>query len=291
MGAGRQVINSCCILAHHQKSEALSAATSVAKDLEAAGIKVRVPSNEAEHYNMPGYASSIDDCKDSDIILVFGGDGTILRAVRWLDGKSVPILGVNLGRLGFLAGSEREYIDGLVERITNGKYLEQDRMLLEYEIESVSGGVVSGHALNEVVVGWGTQPRVLRSSLSVNGETFIEYASDGVIISTPTGSTAYSLSAGGPIVSPGCELILVTPVCPHTLFNRSVVFSPTDVIELRPDDEVRVTVDGVVIDTGQYSRITVKASGRTVRLLQFHENAFYRILSDKLSINQPVPRS
>ena len=291
MGAGRQVINSCCILAHHQKAEALSAATSVAKDLEAAGIKVQVPSDEAERYNMSEYASSIDDCKDSDIILVFGGDGTILRAVRWLDGKSVPILGVNLGRLGFLAGSEREYINGLVERLTNGKYLEQDRMLLEYEIEAVSGGIVSGHALNEVVMGWGTQPRVVRSTLSVNGETFIEYASDGVIISTPTGSTAYSLSAGGPIVSPGCELILVTPVCPHTLFNRSVVFAPTDVIELRPDDEVRVTVDGVVLDTGQYSRITVKASGRTVRLLQFHENAFYRILSDKLSINQPVPRS
>jgi len=125
----------------------------------------------------------------------------------------------------------------------------------------------------------------------VNGEHFIDYACDGLIAATPTGSTAYSLSVGGPIISPDGRMIVVTPVSPHTLFNRSIVFSAADRIEIKLEDGIEFSGDGQAIEAGGFDQVDIVRSAKTVRIIQLQENAFYRLLRDKLRINQPIHRS
>ncbi len=185
-----------------------------------------------------------------DVLVTLGGDGTMLRGARSLGGRQVPIIGVNLGRLGFLTScGDDEMVDGLC-RFARGDYRAEPRMALEARAIDRSGVERRRwYALNDVVLHKGGFARVVRLAVASNGEAIAAYAADGIVLSTPTGSTAYSLSAGGPVVEPTVESIILTPISPHTLAIRPLVLPPTATVRVWAEDgpeELLVTIDGQV---------------------------------------------
>lgn len=235
----------------------------------------------AEEGERLGNASSVD------ALITLGGDGTLLRGARLLEGHSVPILGINLGRLGFLTScSGSEFEDG-VRRFARGEYISEPRMTLEScAIDRTGDEKCSWRALNDVVLHKGGFARVVRFSVIVDEELIGSYSADGLIISTPTGSTGYSLSAGGPIVVPTFESIVLTPVSPHTLAMRPLVLPPQVEIKVRADDgpeELLVTIDGQVgtTFTGGES-LVVRRSRNPVQIVRFPGTTFYSRLRRKL---------
>jgi len=201
-------------------------------------------------HEVAGGGSRLEMPSDVDALLTLGGDGTLLRGARFLAGTPVPILGVNLGRLGFLTTCQSDDLEAALQLLASGQFEAQARM-------AISGSAVDGHgairqswlALNDFVLHKGGFARVVRLAISVNGDSIGTYAADGIIISTPTGSTAYSLSAGGPIVVPTVESIILTPISAHTLAVRPLVIPPDAEIAIETDEgseEILVTVDGQV---------------------------------------------
>jgi NAD+ kinase len=222
-----------------------------------------------------------------DALLTLGGDGTLLRGARLLGGRQVPILGVNLGRLGFLTScSGAELEDGL-RRFARGEYQAEARMALDARARDKMGVERRRwYALNDVVLHKGGFARVVQLIVASNGEELAGYAADGVIISTPTGSTAYSLSAGGPVIEPTVESIILTPVSPHTLAVRPLVLSPTAVVTVRTEDspeELLVTVDGQVGTTfAAGETLEVRRAGRPVLIVRFPGTTYFARLRHKL---------
>jgi NAD+ kinase len=222
-----------------------------------------------------------------DGLLSLGGDGTLLRAARYLDGANVPIMGVNLGRLGFLTSCRAKDFARMLPKFAKGQYQTDVRMTLE--AASLGNGGVAGVrllALNDVVLHKGGFARVLRFRVTINGEEIGALAADGMVISTPTGSTAYSLSAGGPIVEPTVESILMTPVSPHTLAVRPILLPPTAVIVVQPEgapEEVLVTIDGQVgTSLGAGHSLSIRRAATVVRLVRFPGTTFFGRLKHKL---------
>ncbi len=229
----------------------------------------------------------LGDPTSVDALLTLGGDGTLLRGARLLEGHSVPILGINLGRLGFLTScSGSEFEDG-VRRFARGEYISEPRMTLEScAIDGNGEEKCRWRALNDVVLHKGGFARVVRFSVIVDEELIGSYSADGLIISTPTGSTGYSLSAGGPIVVPTFESIVLTPVSPHTLAMRPLVLPPQVEIKVRADDgpeELLVTIDGQVGTTFTGGECLVVRRDRTpVQIVRFPGTTFYSRLRRKL---------
>jgi NAD+ kinase len=222
-----------------------------------------------------------------DGLLSLGGDGTLLRAARYLDGAQVPIFGVNLGRLGFLTSCRAKDFSKMLPKFAKGQYAAEMRMMLEATALSAAGVPNARlRALNDVVLHKGGFARVLRLQLFVNGKKIGVLAADGIVISTPTGSTAYSLSAGGPIVEPTLESILLTPVSPHTLAVRPILLPSTAEITVQPDDaptEVLVTMDGQVgTSLGIGERLSIRRSPDPVRIVRFSGTEFFARLQHKL---------
>jgi NAD+ kinase len=224
---------------------------------------------------------------DLDALVSLGGDGTLLRAARFLDGANIPIMGVNLGRLGFLTSCRGKEFAKLLPRFAKGQFQRDTRMTLE--ATTVGQGVIGSSrllALNDVVIHKGGFARVLRIRVSVNGEEIGLLAADGIVISTPTGSTAYSLSAGGPIVFPTVESILVTPISPHTLAVRPILLPPNAEILVQPEDapeEVLVTVDGQVgTSLGAGHALSIRSSPHRVTIARFAGSSFFGRLRHKL---------
>ncbi|MBI1808654.1 MAG: NAD(+)/NADH kinase [Gemmatimonadetes bacterium] len=222
-----------------------------------------------------------------DGMISLGGDGTLLRAARFLDDVDVPILGVNLGRLGFLTSCRVKEFPRLLPRFARGQYEADRRMALEATSLGAAGTPgVRLRALNDVVLHKGGFARVLRLHVSVKGEEIGVLAADGIVVSTPTGSTAYSLSAGGPVVAPTVESILITPVAPHTMAVRPLLLPPDAEIILRPEDappEILVTVDGQVgTNLGAGHALVVRRSPHPVTLVRFAGTTFFGRLRRKL---------
>lgn len=220
-----------------------------------------------------------------DLIIVAGGDGTILRTARDLARWEIPILGINVGHKGFLAEIEVEQMDRYLQYIVEGRYDFRERMMLQAAVRR--GGASLGHflALNDVVVSRGPFSRILRLDTYINDDFLESYSGDGVIIASPTGSTGYSLSAGGPIVNPSLELLVITPICPHSLYNRAVIATGTEEILMRVRShpaEVVLTVDGQVgFSLEEGDAVTVCQAEQKVRLVHFPDNTFYRLLHQK----------
>lgn len=230
-----------------------------------------------------------------DCLMTLGGDGTLLRAARYLDGRAVPILGVNLGKLGFLTSCSATEMDEGLRMFAKGDYRAEKRMGLEAIALDHDGTERERFvALNDVVLHKGGFARVLRLRVWIDGESIGAYAADGVVVSTPTGSTGYSLSAGGPVVVPTLESILVTPVSPHTLAIRPLILPPTAEVRLQTEDgpeELLVTVDGQVgttFSTGQ--TLVVKRAPTAVRIVRFHGGSFFEVLRRKLGWGGLVER-
>lgn len=222
-----------------------------------------------------------------DAMLAFGGDGTLLRAARLLDGAPAPVFGVNLGKLGFLTTCRAEEFADMLPRFARGDYVAEPRMALEAQVFDGTRAVGPLlRALNDVVLHKGGFARVLHLGLAVNGEELGSIAADGVVFSTPTGSTAYSLSAGGPVVDPTHESILVTPVAAHALAVRPLVLPGAAVVDVQPDavpEEILVTVDGqkgTRLEPSQ--RLTVRRSAKPVFIVRMDQTTFLGRLRAKM---------
>lgn len=223
-----------------------------------------------------------------DCLLTLGGDGTLLRGARALNGANIPILGVNLGRVGFLTSASPQSLDWALDVLVRKAYATETRLTLVPTIEGKQGKRrVEPMVLNDVVVHKGGVARVVRLRVSVDGDEVGQYSSDGIIISTPTGSTAYSLSAGGPIVVPGVDAIVVTAICPHTLAVRPLVLPSQSVVSVEPippwTDDVLVSFDGQVGTTIQPGeKILVQRAERPVLLIRLGPEGFFARMRKKL---------
>ncbi len=238
-----------------------------------------------------------DDCvrtEDTDAIIVLGGDGTFLQVARECADKDVPLLGVNLGALGFLAETSPEDVERALDRLISGEYDISRRMMLEAVIVKGTSGTSQNinisPALNDITITRCGSLQIMRFSVYVNGKLLCDLNADGVIVSTPTGSTGYNMSAGGPIVEPEASLILLTPICAHTLNSRSIVLSADDRVEIvigagRENSviEVEASADGsdkVLMSTGD--RIRVVRSGYTCQAVRLSPDSFLQTLHRKL---------
>ena len=185
--------------------------------------------------------------KEADMVIVSGGDGTLLLAAQYGAKYDVPLLGMNMGRLGFLVELEKDDTD-LYEKIVKGEYTTESRMMLSAEVEREGKVIYSGDALNDIVVSKGTLSKMINLEIKIDGVTASDYFADGLILATPTGSTAYSLSAGGPVVAPAIEAIVVTPVCAHTVTSRPLVISDrqkTEItVKIHHNEDVLLSRDG-----------------------------------------------
>ena len=222
---------------------------------------------------------------DVDVVAVLGGDGTILRALRLMGEKMVPVLGVNLGTMGFLAECAPEALEEAVRRLAAGDYRLEERMLLSVERE----GGESSLALNDVVVSRGACQRVLQADVTVDGQAAARFSGDGLVISSPTGSTAYSLSAGGPVVVPQLDCIVLAPVCPHTFSARPMVVSGESQIEaaLAPrgaGGRLMLSIDGGDGIALERAVIRVRRAQERLPFVRFGENRFFSSLRGKLSL-------
>ena len=222
---------------------------------------------------------------DVDVVAVLGGDGTILRALRLMGEKMVPVLGVNLGTMGFLAECAPEALEEAVRRLAAGDYRLEERMLLRVERE----GGESSLALNDVVVSRGACQRVLQADVTVDGQAAARFSGDGLVISSPTGSTAYSLSAGGPVVVPQLDCIVLAPVCPHTFSARPMVVSGESQIEaaLSPrgaGGRLMLSIDGGDGIALERAVIRVRRAQERLPFVRFGENRFFSSLRGKLSL-------
>ncbi|HKH92714.1 MAG TPA: NAD(+)/NADH kinase [Gemmatimonadaceae bacterium] len=222
-----------------------------------------------------------------DAMLTLGGDGTLLRAARLVDERAVPILGVNLGRLGFLTCCPASQLEDALRRLAAGDYVAEARMTLDARVSDAAGGERQRwRALNDVVLHKGGFARVVAVRVEADGETVGHFSADGVVLATPTGSTAYNLSAGGPVVVPTLETILLTPVSAHTLALRPLVLPATSQVTLRANDgpdELLVTVDGQVGCTFSAGEsLVVRRSAFPVSIVRFPEHSFFSTMREKL---------
>lgn len=248
--------------------------------LEARGARVMYADNM-----MPFPESYQPDC-----VLVLGGDGTLLRAARNMAGKDIPLLGVNLGTLGYLAEVEIAAIDEALDKLLEDRFTREDRMMLVGQVKKQET-LEEDFALNDIVISRCGSLQVLTFHIYVNGQFLNSYSADGMIVATPTGSTGYNMSAGGPIVEPGARLLLMTPICPHTLNTRSIVLAPDDEIRIEipvGKDGQRQTVEANY-DGSHKSRlqtgdsIVIRRADKTTGILKLNTESFLTILHKKMS--------
>ncbi|MFT8889336.1 MAG: NAD(+)/NADH kinase [Ethanoligenens sp.] len=219
----------------------------------------------------------------ADLIVVLGGDGTILHAAKLAAVRQLPVLGINVGRLGFMAGLELNELDRLA-RLVHGDYERDSRMMLEVSVD----GTPISRALNDVVISKGAISRLIDIRVNCGERLVGNYRADGLIVFTPTGSTAYSLSAGGPVIDPEFESIGLTPICPHSLISRTILFSPDAEIGMAPEQleerEAHLLVDGKqVMRLKNGMRVQVRRADRKTHLVRLKDISFYEVLNDKMN--------
>lgn len=225
--------------------------------------------------------------QDTDVIIVLGGDGTLLNIARQSASYDVPLFGINLGHLGFLTEVEAEDMYIALEKLISGEYEIERRMMLEATVEKDSIQLEKSIALNDVGITKGPFSRIISLGIYINDNFVDLYSADGIVISSPTGSTAYSLSAGGPIVSPDVKVLIITPICPHTLHSRSIVVSNEDVVKIevcKNNTEVMLTLDGqqgYKVKSGDI--VTVRQSQYYTNLVKLKGRSFFQVLRQKMS--------
>ena len=224
--------------------------------------------------------------KEVDLIISLGGDGTLLRAARLAAAEDIPVFGVNLGGLGFLTQIGIDDLEKSLEELYQGRYFLDERMMLNCRVKRKGEEIKEFTALNDVVIGKGAFARIICLATYVNNDYVITYSADGLVVSTSTGSTAYSLSAGGPIVNPNINSIILTPICPHTLSARPLIIGENDQVKIKlesSEEKVMVTIDGQEgFVLKPKDEVIIKKSDHIARLITFKEKSFYAILREKL---------
>lgn len=226
-----------------------------------------------------------------DIALVLGGDGTILKLAKQFAASGVPVCGINLGSLGFLYEVEIEKMAERLQDLLAGRYFLEERMMLHAEMHYENGMMQKlPEALNDIVVGHGNVGKLIRVDMSINGHFIQQYPGDGIVVATATGSTGYTFSSGGPIVSPKVRCIMVTPICPHLLLKVPLVLSETDQVGFsvtHSRNVVRVSVDGMIDQELMHNMtLHVRKSDNVLKLIRFDQNYFYTNLFTKLMGNE-----
>ncbi len=264
------------IIPNKTKENAISYADKVAKRLSELNVETHVEFSAKEAY----YSGIMQSC---NVIIVLGGDGSILRTAKYASELGIPILGINFGKIGYMADGDFGIIDEL-NRLLTGEYTVEERMMLKCR---VSGIDEDHYALNDFVIAHGTVSRVVSLSLSCDGEALYTYDCDGIIAATPTGSSAYSMSAGGAIIDPALDCLLITPICPHSLGARQLVFSPDSVLTVINESDrsklVYLTVDGdknIQLQCGQ--TVTIRRAERKTKIIRFNCDSFACNLSKKM---------
>ncbi|MDO8585498.1 MAG: NAD(+)/NADH kinase [Armatimonadota bacterium] len=276
------------IVANSGKPDALQLASELADWLAARKVEVLIERESAELVNRPDVAADAEMIASSDFVVVLGGDGTILRAARMVGPKRTPILGVHFGQYGFITEIHPPNLESAMERALAGDFLISDRLMLNASLIRGGKELAQYSALNDVVVAKGPLARLLSLSIYVHDKYIATYASDGIIVSTPTGSTAYSLSAGGPVVNPNVDVMLITPICPHTLNARSLVIPGSESVQIvaecdRDESSMMLTTDGQTGVPLQCSdKVNVARAEYPARIIIWDPLSFYDKLQSRL---------
>jgi len=222
----------------------------------------------------------------ADMLVVLGGDGTMLAAARLVEDRPVPILGINAGGLGFLTAVTRDEALTALEQVFAKAFTEEERLMLRARIVRQGKQIAAAAALNDVVLSKGTLPRMVQMEISSNGQFVTGLRGDGLIIATPTGSTAYSMAAGGPILNPSVHALIITPISPHTLTNRPIVIPQEALVEVTlvsKDEGATASFDGQVgIALHKGDKVEIRASENKIRLIRFSDRSYYDMLRMKL---------
>jgi len=291
-----QVLKGVAIVANFNIPDKLNAALRVAEKLLSLECRIYMPIRGEERVNgtNPEMHEKITFLpfdklyKDADAVIVMGGDGTILETARYAASDGVPVFGMNLGRLGYLAELEMNELDLLAD-IVAGNYTVDERSMLKVYVNSVrKGRIYCGYALNDAIVSNASTPKVIDLDLLDNGAPIASYRADGLIIATPTGSTAYSMSAGGAVVDPRLKCFCVTPICPHSLTSKPLIFPDSAAIEVvntcRREKTVSLTLDGrQTFDIYYGDTVCVVKAPITAKFIRVKPGSFYQTLRNKLN--------
>lgn len=272
------------IVAKKGVPEAIEAVRDVLQWLEGKQFKVVLESRTASAMKMKGVPVERLPSR-SDIILVFGGDGTLLSVARIVGEKGVPILGINLGTLGFITEISRDEVLENIDKIFSGDYKLEERIRLSADVYRKGKKTAQYSALNDVVLHKSALARIFELDIHINRQYVTTFRADGLIVSTPTGSTAHSLSAGGPVLYPTVESFLMTPICPHTLTSRPLVLPDDFILEaiIKSGDNVYLTLDGQEgFPLKLNDRIKIKKADFTTKLVQLHDRDYFYILRSKM---------
>ncbi|WP_407564062.1 NAD kinase [Streptomyces sp. 184] len=280
------------LLAHTGRPAAIRSAELVVRGLLRSGVGVRVLAGEAADLPLPPEAELVDAgpgvMDDCELLIVLGGDGTLLRGAAFARRSGVPMLGVNLGRVGFLAEAERDDLDKVVDRVVTKEYEVEERMTLDVLVRNEGRTVHADWALNEASVEKAARERMLEVVTEVDGRPVSRFGCDGVVCATPTGSTAYAFSAGGPVVWPEVEALLMVPISAHALFAKPLVTSPDSIlaVEVQPTNQHGVLwCDGSrTVDLPAGARVEVRRGAVPVRLARLHHASFTDRLVAKFAL-------
>ncbi len=279
-------MKSCGIITKRNKPEALSLARDIAGWLSARGVKVLVEKEVAEQIGHPDHIHRDGIPSSADLLIVLGGDGTLLSVARLSGVESIPVLGINLGGLGFLTEISKEETFPVLEKILAGDFETEQRLMLKATILRRGEIIGESTVLNDIVINKGVLARIIDMETHIDGAYLTTFKADGLILATPTGSTAYSLAAGGPIVYPSLNSIIVNPICPHTITNRPLVVPDTATVKIilkTADQNVHITLDGQVGMPLQGGDVVEahKAPGH-IQLIRSPYKTYFELLRNKL---------
>jgi len=274
------------ILTKPKFPEVKSTLQAVVTWLRARNIGVLLDTTSASLLSEQGGIQKTQLADTADVLLVLGGDGTMLNAARLAGERGIPILGVNMGGLGFLTEVRLEHLYPSLERVFANDYVIDERLMLKTHVHRHGETVARSVVLNDVVVSKGTLARMIELKIAIEGQFVTNLRGDGLIVSTPTGSTAYSLSAGGPIINPAVQSLILTPICPHTLTHRPLIVQGNveiDVTLTSKDEGAMATLDGQVgVALTQGDMVVMNVSEQRTRLIRFPDSNYYDVLREKL---------
>lgn len=259
----------------------------IIKQLRAQSVKIFLPEETAASLGYSELALPRDVMKDQiDLAITLGGDGTLLSTTRDIAAAGIPICGINLGRLGFLTEVELPEVDDKITKVIHRDYEIEERLMLDAIVRKDGHDMKISSALNDVVITKGGFSRMLRLQLHIDDVFTANYQADGLIIATSTGSTGYSLSAGGPIINPNLKIVLITPICPHTLSARSLIISSDEKVRVTPESansDVVLTVDGQIVHhLTPGDEVIIKRTAYSAKFIKFAGKSYYETLRTKL---------
>jgi NAD+ kinase len=274
------------LIAHTGKAGAGELVRQLLTEFQRRQVEVQVEAATAAIAGVNSHCTIAQLGAEADLLVVLGGDGTILNVVSSLREVIKPIFGINIGSLGFLTCLNSSAYCEAVDAIVSGEFALSERVLLSVEVKQADGGILQINALNDAVFSRGEVSRLIRLRTKVNGEPLTEFNADGLVVATPTGSTAYSLSAGGPILAPQSGVFVITPICPHVLTNRSVIVEDSSIIEVEASEleyPVYLTIDGrSPVPLEFNATVSIRKSDKILPLAVLPQASFFSVVRQKL---------